>query len=99
MRGKFKTFLCKLCSSAVLAGAIMFFIGAHYSIVKAGIPYQDPTVEMQIKYAINNGIGKILIEVGFMLALCSGVLRLLFWLLFKKFAKKNKVEANIENLH
>ncbi|WP_090819992.1 hypothetical protein [Oribacterium sp. FC2011] len=40
-------------------------IGLYYLIVKAGIPYQDSTEELRIKYAINMGISETLIINGF----------------------------------
>lgn len=48
----------------MIAGAIIFLIGAYYSIIKAGIPYQDAPLELQIEYAVNMGIGEKLIGVG-----------------------------------
>lgn len=52
------------------------FIGAYYSIFKAGIPYQDPPLELQIQYAVNMGIGEILIRDGFRIFICGGIARL-----------------------
>ena len=46
-------------------GNIIFVIGLYYLIVKAGIPYQDPTEELRKKYAINMGISETLIINGF----------------------------------
>ncbi len=48
----------------ILAGVIILLIGAYYLIVKAGIPYQDPPPELQIKYAVNMGIGDELFKDG-----------------------------------
>ena len=67
-------------SNAVLAaGVIILMIGLYYLVVKAGIPYQDPTVEMQIQYAINDGIGSVLSKAGFILALCGGIACVVVW--------------------
>ncbi|MCM1187353.1 MAG: hypothetical protein NC251_12805 [Lachnoclostridium sp.] len=60
----------------------------YYWAIEAGIPYQDPTLEMQIKYAVNMGIGEILLEKGLVIAVCGGIVRLLFGLLLKKRQKK-----------
>lgn len=80
MKEKTKYFLCQTGSSVLLAGFIIFCIGSYYCVVKAGIPYQDPPLELQIEYAVNMGIGEILVENGFVLALCGVVIRLLLWL-------------------
>lgn len=59
-------------------------LGAYYWVIKAGIPYQDLTVELQIQYAINMGIGDILVKDGFLIFICGGVARLLYELVAKK---------------
>ena len=73
-----------IVNSVILAGVIIFFIGLYYEIIKAGIPYQDPPLELQIQYAVNMGIGEILVKNGFMTAVCGGAVRLLLGLLMKK---------------
>lgn len=60
-------------NAVLTAGLIILVIGLYYLVIKAGIPYQDPTVEMQIQYAINDGIGSVLSKAGFILALCGGI--------------------------
>ena len=35
MRETCKTILCKLCSSAILAGLVLFVIGLYYMVIKA----------------------------------------------------------------
>lgn len=84
MREKIYSILCKIMNSFILAGIIILFIGLYYWMIEAGIPYQDPTLEMQIKYAINMGIGEILLANGFIIAVCSGIVRLIFGLIRKK---------------
>lgn len=69
-----------ILSSVILAGVIIFIIGLYYWIIKAGIPYQDPPLELQIKYAVNMGIGDILVENGFVIAVCGGIVRFVVWL-------------------
>ncbi len=49
-----------ITGSLIGAGIIMLLIGFWYLIVKAGIPYQDPPLELQIKYAVNMGVGDTL---------------------------------------
>lgn len=53
-------------------------IGSYYLMIKAGIPYQDPTVEMQIQYAINYGIGEILTKTGVVIAVLGAVGSVIF---------------------
>ncbi len=54
-----------ILNAVIISGIIIFVIGLYYLIVKAGIPYQDPTEELRIKYAINMGISETLIINGF----------------------------------
>ena len=67
-----------LLNSLILAGVILLFIGLYYWMIKAGIPYQDPTLEMQIQYTIDLRIGEILMGNGFLIAVCGGIIRLIF---------------------
>ena len=76
MREKIRHRLCQTADAVILAGGIIFFIGLYYWIVKAGIPYQDPPLELQVQYAVNSGIGSILTGKGFLIALCGGADRL-----------------------
>lgn len=72
-------------SNAILfSGLILLLIGAYYLIIKAGIPYQDPTVELQIKYAVNDGIGSVLSELGLIFILIGGSIRLIIWCICRK---------------
>ena len=73
MKNKMKNLFCKISDAVLLAGLIILVIGLYYLVIKAGIPYQDPTVEMQIQYAIHHGIGSVLSKVGVILALCGGI--------------------------
>lgn len=84
MKEKTRDILCQTINSVIFAGIIVFFIGLYYSIVKAGIPYQDPPLELQIKYAVNTEIGDILVGKGFAIAICGGVIRLFLGLIWKK---------------
>jgi len=80
--------LCQIINAVLLAGMIIFFIGAYYCVIKAGIPYQDPPPELQIQYAVNMGIGEILVKDGFLISICGGTARLLLKLAGKKRQKK-----------
>lgn len=79
MNNKTKHIFGEISNAILLAGLIILVIGLYYLVVKAGIPYQDPTVEMQIQYAINDGIGSVLSKAGFILALCGGIARVVVW--------------------
>ncbi len=84
MEQKTGNILCRTVNSVILAGVIVLFIGLYYSVIKAGIPYQDPPLELQIEYAINMGIGDTLVGKGFLIAVCGGVIRLILGLILKK---------------
>lgn len=71
-------------NSVILAGIILLFIGLYYSMIKAGIPYQDPPPELQIQYAVYMGIGEILLKNGFLAAICGGAVRLLLGVIWRK---------------
>lgn len=66
----------QISNAVCLAGLIILMIGLYYILIKAGIPYQDPTVEMQIRFEIDHGIGSVLSKTGLIFALCGGIVRL-----------------------
>ncbi len=70
------SWLRQIINAILLAGIIMLLIGAYYCVIKAGIPYQDPPLELQIQYAINMGIGEVLVKKGFQISICGGIARL-----------------------
>lgn len=76
--------LSRFCGTVLTAGLVILLIGAYYALVRAGIPYQDPTAEMQLRYAINAGIGRTLLIVGGAMTAAGGVARLLLWRSSKK---------------
>ena len=84
MKEKMGNILCRAISSVILAGIIILFIGLYYSMIKAGIPYQDPPLELQIQYAVNMGIGETLTGKGFGIAVCGGIVRIILVLILKK---------------
>lgn len=71
--------ILQISNTVCLAGLIILVIGLYYILIKAGIPYQDPTVEMQVQYGINHGIGSVLSKTGLIIALCGGIVRLILW--------------------
>lgn len=70
-----KNALRKVSESIILAGGIIILVGAYYSIVKAGIPYQDPTLEMQIQYAVDSKVGETLVGCGIVITVFSIIVR------------------------
>ncbi|MBO4592456.1 MAG: hypothetical protein J5684_07870 [Eubacterium sp.] len=67
-------------NSIALAGVVILMLGLYYLVIKAGIPYQDPTMEMQIEYAVNSGIGNELSLVGTGMAAFGTVVRVVLGL-------------------
>ena len=76
--------LKKIFSSLIISGAVILLIGLYYLIIKAGIPYQDPTTEMQIQYAINMGIGDTLSLTGFCMTVGAAIIRIILGIIGKK---------------
>lgn len=76
--------LLQLTNAILLAGFIVFLTGCYYWVIKAGIPYQDPPPELQIKYAVNMGIGEALVKNGFITAVCGSIARLVVKICAKK---------------
>lgn len=83
MNEKTKTILCSIVNAFIIAGIIILFIGIYYVMIKAGIPYQDPPLELQIQYEINAGIGSVLVRNGFNIAIFSGIMRVVLNLVLK----------------
>lgn len=82
------SFIRMTASEVLLAGIIIFSTGIYYCVIKAGIPYQDPPLELQIQYTINWEIGNIMVKEGFLLSICGGIAGLLYKLILKKRRKK-----------
>lgn len=82
------SFIRMTASGVLLAGIIIFSTGIYYCVIKAGIPYQDPPLELQIQYTINWEIGNIMVKEGFLLSICGGIAGLLYKLILKKRRKK-----------
>ena len=72
----------------IISGIIVLLIGLYYFVIKAGIPYQDPPLDLQIQYEINARIGDILIEIGFKIAVYSSIIRFILSIIWKKYQKK-----------
>ena len=76
--------LKKIFSSLIISGAVILLIGLYYMMIKAGIPYQDPTTEMQIQYEINMGIGNVLSLTGFCMTVIAVIIRVVLGVVSKK---------------
>lgn len=64
-----------ILNAVTLAGIIILCIGLFYVVIKAGLPYQDPTPAMQIRYAVNTEIGDTLTKIGVCMALTGAALQ------------------------
>jgi hypothetical protein len=65
----------KLPLALLVFGVLMVLGGFVYDAVFAGIPYQDPTVEMQARYDRHAGIATKTMWTGFV-ALIAGIVSL-----------------------
>ncbi len=80
MNTKINSGLYQVVNAVILSGIILMFLGTYYCVIKAGIPYQDPPLELQIQYIVNMKIGETLLKNGLLMILCSGSVRLvLLW--------------------
>ncbi len=84
MQEKTKRILCRILDAVILAGIMMLATGLYYWLVKAGIPYQDPPLELQIQYAVHMAIGDVLVRNGFGFAVCGGIIRVCLGLIWRK---------------
>ena len=71
-------------TSIVFAGILVLVIGLYYMVIKAGIPYQDPTPEIQLQYSINMGIGDVLTKMGLCTIMTGAICRIVIGFLSKK---------------
>ena len=67
--------LCQTLYALIIAGIIILLIGLYYLIIKAGIPYQDPPLDLQLQYAVNTRIGSILTGIGFKMVIWGSIFR------------------------
>lgn len=85
---KIRNHFYQILNAVIIAGIIIFLTGLYYCVVKAGIPYQDPPLELRIEYEVNTGIGNILMANGLKITICSGITRFIFALISKKYQRK-----------
>lgn len=57
---EWKELIEKASLSLIVIGFIILVIGIYYVVVKAGIPYQDPTEYLLLKYESYTYTGKVL---------------------------------------
>lgn len=79
-----KEILKSIALALIIAGFIMFVTGCYYAILKAGLPYQDPPLELQIEYAVNMGIGKSLLKSGSLTFFIGLIFRIILIFIKKK---------------
>jgi biotin transporter BioY len=70
-------FIKKTLSSLIISGIIIFVVGVYYLMIKAGIPYQDPTPEMQLQYSVNMEVGNVLIKLGLCMTVVGSIIRII----------------------
>lgn len=88
MKEKVRYFFCPIINAVIIAGIIIWLIGLYYAMIKAGIPYQDPPLDLQIQYEVHARIGDILMGSGFKIAIGSGIIRFVLNWIWKKGQKK-----------
>lgn len=76
--------LKRVFSSIILAGILVLCAGLYYLVIKAGIPYQDPTPELQLQYSINMGIGDVLTKIGLCTTMAGSICRVILGVLSRK---------------
>lgn len=60
----------------ILLGVIVFAAGLAYGSIYAGIPYQDPTPEMQAEWNRSNDIANLIMSTGGLIVLVGVALAL-----------------------
>ena len=77
--------LKSLSRSFIIAGIILLLIGAYYLVIKAGIPYQDPPLELQIQYTVNSRVGDEMLTAGATALIVGVVGRVVTGIICKKY--------------
>lgn len=62
-----------ILTSFVIAGIVLTVLGLYLCIVKGGIPYQDPTVDMIIEWKAYHTAGEYNLKAGLVLILTGAV--------------------------
>ncbi len=90
MKEKGRDIFYPIINAVIISGVIIWFIGLYYLMIKAGIPYQDPPLDLWIQYEINAGIGDILMGIGFKITVSGCILRLVLYLIRKNGRRNNR---------
>ena len=80
MRDKLRLF----CAAVLLAGVVLLLVGLNFILVKAGIPYQDPTPEMTLRWTAYFQAGTITLRWAIGLLAAGGLGRVLTHLIGKR---------------
>jgi len=48
----------------LLLGVVVFLAGFVYDVLFAGIPYQDPTPELAVRYAFHSAVAGVVYRLG-----------------------------------
>lgn len=64
--------------SLIMAGCVIVIVGSYFSFAKAGIPYQDPTTEMTIRWTAYWLAGEACMRSGAIVFLVGLIGRLAF---------------------
>lgn len=84
---KIVNLLKSILTGLIISGVIVILAGVYYLVIKAGIPYQDPPLELQIQYEVNMGIGEELFKIGLLIAVIGLAGRIIFLLIEKSKSK------------
>lgn len=88
MKEKARYILCPMINAVIIAGIVIWIIGVYYFMIKSGIPYQDPPLDLWIQYEVDARIGDILMGSGFKIAVCGGMIRFILNLVWKRSQKQ-----------
>ena len=77
MKNKIKNSFFIFNKAILFSGIINIMIGEFYTLLVAGLPYQDPPLELQIQYSINQGVGNVLTGIGFRIVILGIILSII----------------------
>lgn len=77
MKNKIRNSFFIFCRAILFAGIINILVGEFYTLFVAGLPYQDPPLELQIQYSINQGVGNVLTGIGFKMVILGIILSII----------------------
>ncbi len=74
------SFVKSVLTGLAVSGMIIILVGMYYLVIKAGIPYQDPPLELQIQYTVNMNTGEELFKIGVLICGVGLAGRIVFFL-------------------